>query len=346
MAIRKQAIDGAQERWSGTLAELCALPLQSPEIQRDVDPERVDAIVAFQQSRLRDHGCLLFLGDIATLMSDRGHLWIVDGQHRLRAARRLAAERPDHPATLLVVSSDALPLHEAFRLVNAAVPVPEWLVEGTLQSRQRAVVRQVEAGMRKRFGSFLSTATTPRRPNVSLSALVSALATVACRRPDAFPNAPDAVMAFLEWCNAELRARHPGTAVTAAAVDKGARAGIEPLFFGNDPTFEFVSEWLDVWQAEPSPVPQQPASAVKKKIPKATRMALWNRTFGERRGVGKCHCCGREVTQQAFECGHVVASSHGGSDALDNLRPLCAVCNRSMGAEDMTAFMARTGLAG
>lgn len=79
-------------------------------------------------------------------------------------------------------------------------------------------------------------------------------------------------------------------------------------------------------------------------IPKTVRVTLWNRTFGERNGVGHCHCCMREITQQNFECGHVIAVANGGSDTLDNLRPLCVMCNRSMGTENMDSFIKRTGI--
>jgi hypothetical protein len=51
---------------------------------------------------------------------------------------------------------------------------------------------------------------------------------------------------------------------------------------------------------------------------------VWNRDFGERQGVGACACCRGEVTQQSFQCGHVVAVAQGGTDALTNLRPVCA----------------------
>ena len=78
-----------------------------------------------------------------------------------------------------------------------------------------------------------------------------------------------------------------------------------------------------------------------KSLPKAVRLALWNNTFGERQGVGTCCCCGRELTQQSFEAGHVQAASQGGSDTLDNLRPICGPCNRSMGNMNMNAYMTK-----
>lgn len=76
----------------------------------------------------------------------------------------------------------------------------------------------------------------------------------------------------------------------------------------------------------------------RKSLPSAVRMAVWNRWFGMEKGTGDCQCCGRVVYQQDFECGHVVAHSKGGADTIDNLRPICRTCNRSMGDRDFDEF--------
>ena len=76
-------------------------------------------------------------------------------------------------------------------------------------------------------------------------------------------------------------------------------------------------------------------------LPAAMRFRLWNATFGERQGAGACYCCGREVTQQTFEAGHILARAQGGSDQLSNLRVICRSCNASMGTTHMDTFIAR-----
>ena len=73
-------------------------------------------------------------------------------------------------------------------------------------------------------------------------------------------------------------------------------------------------------------------------------MALWNRVFGELAGAGQCACCRRTITQQGFECGHVIPVAKGGTDALENLRPICTLCNRSMGANHMDEWCKATGV--
>lgn len=67
-------------------------------------------------------------------------------------------------------------------------------------------------------------------------------------------------------------------------------------------------------------------------IPAALRNAVWNVSMGGPHvGSGPCFVCSKVINQQDFECGHIVSQFRGGKNILDNLRPICRTCNRSMG---------------
>ena len=73
-------------------------------------------------------------------------------------------------------------------------------------------------------------------------------------------------------------------------------------------------------------------------IPKARRDELWIKYFGTSYN-GRCLICDKEFKiVDNWEAGHVVPSSKGGSDNLDNLRPICRDCNRSMGCMNMITW--------
>jgi hypothetical protein len=77
----------------------------------------------------------------------------------------------------------------------------------------------------------------------------------------------------------------------------------------------------------------------KAKITQAMRIVCWNTYIGEEIGKTQCVCCKTNfITQHNFQCGHVVAEANGGTVQVDNLRPICAVCNNSMGTMDMKEF--------
>jgi hypothetical protein len=76
----------------------------------------------------------------------------------------------------------------------------------------------------------------------------------------------------------------------------------------------------------------------RRPIPKTTRIAVWNREFGDEVAKAQCKVCDREIKVTDFEAGHIIASSKGGSDNIENLLPVCSMCNKSMGTENMNDF--------
>ena len=68
----------------------------------------------------------------------------------------------------------------------------------------------------------------------------------------------------------------------------------------------------------------------RESLPKCVRNALWINYFKDSR-VGLCQCCLREqITIGNFHAGHIKAHINGGLTTLDNLTPLCMLCNTSM----------------
>jgi hypothetical protein len=79
-------------------------------------------------------------------------------------------------------------------------------------------------------------------------------------------------------------------------------------------------------------------------IPAAVRRTVWNTYIGEEIGSTECYVgCKTKITQMTFECGHVEAESKGGLTIVENLRPICSSCNRSMGTRNMQDFMKTFG---
>ncbi len=91
---------------------------------------------------------------------------------------------------------------------------------------------------------------------------------------------------------------------------------------------------------EEKPKPKEKISKPKKKtIPKALKKSVWNAIIGKDVGTTKCLCCGvNDISQLEFECGHIIAEALGGETKLENLRPICGSCNKSMGIMNMDEF--------
>ena len=72
----------------------------------------------------------------------------------------------------------------------------------------------------------------------------------------------------------------------------------------------------------------------KKKIPKAVREALWIEHFkGKFEAKCKTTWCPNMITAYSFQAGHNIPECKGGATALENLVPICARCNLSVGSQ-------------
>lgn len=78
----------------------------------------------------------------------------------------------------------------------------------------------------------------------------------------------------------------------------------------------------------------------RKTISAPIRRKVWNMYIGEEVGKSKCMCCNDiTITPFMFECGHVISDHDGGNASVENLRPICCLCNRAMGSKNMEVFM-------
>ena len=76
----------------------------------------------------------------------------------------------------------------------------------------------------------------------------------------------------------------------------------------------------------------------RKSLPKALKDRLWDITFGQNAGEGKCDVCDTIINSKRFEAGHIKSVYYGGSTTLDNLKCICSTCNKSMGTQNLKEF--------
>jgi hypothetical protein len=84
---------------------------------------------------------------------------------------------------------------------------------------------------------------------------------------------------------------------------------------------------------------KQPLYMRRKNIPKHIKTLVWNKYIGRETVESKCVSCKQEkIDMRNFHCGHVLAEAKGGDLTINNLRPICAPCNLSMGTKSMNEF--------
>ncbi len=83
----------------------------------------------------------------------------------------------------------------------------------------------------------------------------------------------------------------------------------------------------------------EPLHIRRKNIPRHVKTLVWGKYIGNDKPEALCYSCRHErIDIRNFHCGHVIAESNGGTCMLNNLRPICAPCNGSMGTMSMNEF--------
>jgi hypothetical protein len=355
-------VDSIQTKNVVSLERLMAMPIAVPEIQRSIDEDVVAAIVAFQRQRFAAHKSLLFLGDL--VLAECGQSFnLVDGQHRYAALKEVYLLQPDYTVSLLIVHLDhTLTLEHLFVLLNKSQPVPSYVIENTLDLNKRAVLETFDKLFRAEFKTYVSKSTSPRKPNVSLAAILDVVQQPTCPALRTLVTAHK-LFDYMKWINVTrckaLAMKCPRTlqaCITKAHPDEG-----KVLFLCTDRDHDWLhaTDLMDAFLAHrrvsqptvapapgsgpsgsasgPAPASHTPPQPRRAPIPKRLRMIVWKREFGNVT-EGRCVCCLQPIQIDCFEAGHVVSEAMGGSCHAANLKPTCGQCNRSMGKRNMNEF--------
>lgn len=74
------------------------------------------------------------------------------------------------------------------------------------------------------------------------------------------------------------------------------------------------------------------------KISQSLRQQIWIKYAGKSYEI-KCICCGINIINCfTFECGHIHPASKGGLNNINNLKPICSLCNKSMNTINFDTF--------
>jgi hypothetical protein len=345
-------VDSVQTKSAVTLERLMCMPITVPDIQRTLDADVVDAIVAFQRERFSAHGSLLFLGDLVLAETDTSFS-LVDGQHRYAALKHVYMLQPDYTISLLIIHlGRTLTLEDVFVLLNKSQPVPSYVIENTLDLNRRAVLQTFDRLFVSEFKPYVSKSLAPRKPNVSLASILEVMQQPTCPALATLVTAQD-IFNYMRWVNATVcktRAMQC-TRTMQSCIAKAHPDESKALFLCTDRDHEWLlsaelmHDFLKVAQDRakitskmPPPDRHHRPLHARTPIPKRLRMLVWRREFGNVT-EGQCVCCLQPIQIESFEAGHIVSDARGGSMHQANLKPVCSSCNRSMGTRNMNEFV-------
>lgn len=310
---------GNSRKFRVSVNYLLEQPMYVPRCQRSIIEEHVMEIVAFQKQYFKKRFRYLFLNCIQYCSVDN-KWYCVDGQHRYASLKHLD-DLPDWKIDIEVTEcKDMAELDEIFRTLNKNTPVPEWF---KWDEDSREVAFEFKKYIQKKYAPYISSSTKPQRPNIHLDSFIDNLEKI--MQYTSFDE-------VVEWFEMEnIKHREYLTNNTNEQCEKLLAKINSATKTRNGNKFYLGCFWLD---------------RIPNKISAVTRQKCWTLWYATCREKGTvdgdnapCYICQNLISAFTFEAGHIKSHANGGTNKIDNLRPVCNKCNKRVGTKNMDLFL-------
>ena len=309
--------------------------LNVTDIQRELDMEWVETLSTKAQLMYTHHGYYDF--GMFHIGQFNGTLYILDGQHRYMVLKDIREELEIQVKVYNCKHHNDL--NTIFQMINGGKPF-----QCFESISDQIMINTLRKHMTTRYKPYLSSAKKPRCPNINLDAMITKMIDTQFVERMGFKTTSE-LIECLETMNDFYRCTSLDTfkkwhiknayELKKKCMEKSHRS----LFLGMYDHFEWI-ELLARCKEEslnPKLVAHYPSN-YRERISKPLRKRVWKKRNGKLL-EGKCYCCRNEVDYDSFECGHIQAVFYGGATTVDNLEPICKICNRDMGTENLEVFI-------
>lgn len=311
-----------------------------PDFQRIIDPLKVQEIVDWQKNNYKERGYFCYTGTII-FVNYKDTYVLIDGQHRFSSLEQLNRENifPEVDFQIWNVDTED-EMRDIYNLHNKNTPLPELNFEGNSKS----LIENICSYYRNKYPKAWKQDTGKRinRPFLSFNKFQEACNFLSIEMNwltlEEFTNHIDSYNTVLS--NRSLTS-FPN--ITTTMYDKAKQWGFYIGLYNYEPDKPYIFRWVyNIIEhfAGPQKAAEYRISKQSNRIPKTLRNRVWNTYIGDNIAKAYCICCNDKViSMQEFECGHVLSDANNGSQTLENLRPICGCCNKSMGKEHMKTFI-------
>jgi len=320
--------------------QLINFNIQIPTIQRIRDDTKVREIVEYQQKKLKEDGVCNFLGVINIhYCEENKNMYLIDGQHRYEAVK-IINENINIPVIIeLVIVKTMSQLKENYKILNMNTPLPEFP-----ETIDKSIPENVAMFFKERYPAIWSKNSRARRPHIYFNYFQEALGVLtdvlgiqsAVELQSIIENYN---VKFSNW-KTETEKEKENDNILTKCREIGFYYGRFP-HISDDYCYEWVRDIIYTETGITLKKNKESASSKKKAIPKKVKDDAWKKYIGNKSEV-LCICCRTDtITPFDFHAGHIVSEANGGEVTVENIRPICAACNLSMGQRNMDEFIAK-----
>jgi len=322
--------------------------LKIPEIQREVNQDRVDEIECrlcdeYDKNNFFDFGTLL-------LCDYDDNLYLLNGQHRYCALKSITQKHNlDIPIKVEVRRCQSKnDMEKLWRISNDSREVK--LVKN---SNHQLILNGLRKHLNTKYPKYISEANKPHKPHINLNNLIEEIENI---------NFPEYLLQKLiheieninnfykeNQNNMDLWKKWRIPSIGENLEKCRLKDQTKTLYLGIFQNFEWlyrIKEHLEN-NIPYELMPHQLITTSSRKISRKTSFLVWDKynSFEKIKERGDnfatCFVCRKRLEQENFQCGHVVPFFYGGKNSVDNLEPICSSCNQAMGIENLYVYKNR-----
>ena len=309
-----------------------------PNIQRIRDDDKVADIIEYQKNHLAAKGEFNFHGVINIhYCKETDECYLVDGQHRFEAIKKM---REDHNIKIFIevtCVNTFTELTDNYNIINQNTPLPEFPV-----TIDKNIPEQAALLFKTKYPNIWSKTTRAHRPRIYFNFFQESLGFLTEKLEI---KKTDELVELIECKNAEVSKWHldnypDSKTINEEMIEKCKKGGFYLGLFKYE-TDDYGYSWVkDIVYTVTGEKIMKKKKVRKAAIPKKLKKMIWDEHVGKLHRHAFCICCCDTLIEND-DChyGHIIPESQGGETIKDNLLPICAKCNGSMGTRNMGDYI-------
>ena len=316
-----------------------------PNEQRILDVAKLNDIVDYQLHYLQEYNRTNFLGVINIhYCTENNNYYLVDGQHRFRSMIILIRKH-SHCIEVAVEFTKVQTYKEVisnYNLINKNTTLPEFP-----KTINKDIPEQAAFAIQQMFPTIWSKSHRARRPHIYFNFFQEALGVLTDKlNIDDHKKLIQIILDYnskiSKWKSFESVPKYK--TISHRMLSKCSETGLYLGLFTHISNEIYGYEWVvDIIQhfTGEKIKKMRGRRKLKRKIPKKIKDDSWNIYIGKKIGETLCIVCRKTmINSKNFHAGHIISEKNGGSPTIDNILPICAACNHSMGTRNIDDFIA------
>ena len=315
-----------------------------PNFQRDIQDDKVCQIVEQYKQEHKTHQNYFIKHGYALCLCKIGkRLYLIDGQHRYRALKKVYTDGYNDSALVriqLCESIDEMKNDFALLNINSNIPIVYTYFEDEFVQE---LMLNVKTQLKTHFGSCFSRTLSAKTQSCNRMHIdeFMGLFQMDYIKELYLQNNKIKLFERLEMVNESVGLKLSGyddNDIYKYVTKNDLQIVKEYGFYLSLKNIKWVDFFMD--SSKPIEVGLLDTKSVvykKRKIPRALREIVIHKHFGNE-FISNCFVCRKVLNRNEVQLGHIVPEVNGGDMVESNLKCICKCCNSSMGVQNLLEF--------